>query len=135
MEPSTGGPSTEPSTRLTCSFCGKPGHKEEKCWVKSPEQKKAYIKKRYGRDFKKGILKRNDPSASEDGNPSVDLPIQVTGPFETRPQRTTISKSDNKPNTPLAKKKINSRSRRQKRSSSIDYQPELVFFGPSDKTA
>jgi len=135
MEQSIAGPPTETSTRPACSFCGKPGHQEEKCWVKSPEQKRAYIKKRYGKDFTKGKEKRNNASASEDGSPSLDLPIRAAGPFRTRPQQATISTSDKKSNAPLAKKKIKSQSRQRKYLPSIDDRPELVFFGLSDKTA
>jgi hypothetical protein len=133
MEQSTTGLSTETPTKPTCLHCGKLGHWEDKCWSKNPDQKKAYIEKRYGKKTKKE--NKNNASTNEVNLPHSDLPIRVAGPSGTKPLATTGLNSDNKGTPPRTDpKKRHPRSPpNYRRSAAKDSKQELAFFGPTTK--
>ncbi|TLD36263.1 f-box domain cyclin-like protein [Venturia nashicola] len=142
MESSTTLTSTKAATAQRCSYCEKSGHKASKCWVKNPEQRKAFIERRYGK--RKNIRKRQ--SNAGPSNDDVDeshvatLPIlknqTIAGPSRMRASD-SLSKVDDQGKPPRTEQK-NKRSRNASKNKPTvpkKSKPELLYFVPVGKSS
>jgi len=127
MDQSVAGPSAPTLTRPRCSHCDKPGHNEEKCWVKHPELKALYIEQRYGK--KRGKAREDEAPAHAGEPPSFHVPIRTVGTLGTQ-QAATI-KPEKKGTPPrIAPKGKKTTDFQKKRPIVKRPKGEMVYFGP-----
>jgi hypothetical protein len=129
MDKSVTGPSAPTLTRPRCSHCDKPGHNEEKCWVKHPDLKALYIEKRYGKKTKIGKAREDEVSAHAGEPPSFDVPIRTVGTSGT--QQAATVKPEKKGTPPrVAPKSKRTTDSQKKRPIVKRPKGEMAYFGP-----
>lgn len=118
----------------------KGGHIQSKCWIKNPEQKKAFIERKYGKRKNKGKNHNNDaPSNGDiDENTASAAPMQTTetaaGPSRTRAPEPP-SKIQGTPPRTGSKNKQSRNAPKNKRTVARNLKPELPYFVPTEKSS
>lgn len=125
-------PHSQASTSLTCTHCGKTGHKETTCWIKNPEQWKVFIEKKYGKDKKK----EKKQSFNGDIDERTATTQVMIGPSRTRAPKAP-SKFDSQGIPPHTGSKSKQSGNAPKNKSTVPRQskPELSYFVPKEKSS